>query len=49
MVVYIWIEIFCKIDFDGDGKINGEELGDFVCIWNVGDRLVGSVFGYFGM
>ena len=29
-------------DSDGDGKTNGEELGDPDCVWEVGDVLIPS-------
>lgn len=35
----IWSEFFCRMDFDGDGKLNGEELGDLNCVWREGDIL----------
>ena len=28
-------------DSDGDGKTNGEELGDPECVWKVGQKLTG--------
>lgn len=46
---HIWTETLCKTDSDGDGKTNGEELGDPACIWNVGDRPAGSAPGHPGM
>ncbi|KAL3312323.1 hypothetical protein Ciccas_009087 [Cichlidogyrus casuarinus] len=27
---------FCRLDSDGDGKTNGEELGDPNCVWTQG-------------
>ncbi|XP_052721511.1 temptin-like [Crassostrea angulata] len=46
---HIWTETLCKTDSDGDGKTNGEELGDPACIWNVGDRPAGSASGHPGI
>ena len=34
----IWSEILCVKDSDGDGKTNGEELGDPLCQWREGVR-----------
>jgi len=31
-----WTEDLCRMDSDGDGKTNGEELGDPDCVWNIG-------------
>lgn len=31
-----WTEALCKMDSDGDGRSNGEELGDPQCIWQPG-------------
>ncbi|CAG5134167.1 unnamed protein product [Candidula unifasciata] len=31
---HAWNEILCKKDSDGDGKTNGEELGDPECGWS---------------
>lgn len=33
----IWSESLCRMDSDGDGKSNGEELGDPNCVWREGD------------
>ena len=30
---YAWDETICRRDSDGDGKTNGEELGDPNCVW----------------
>ena len=30
---YAWDETICRKDSDGDGKSNGEELGDPNCVW----------------
>lgn len=32
-----WTKELCFKDSDGDGKTNGEELGDANCIWQKGD------------
>ncbi|ELU02341.1 hypothetical protein CAPTEDRAFT_106799, partial [Capitella teleta] len=34
---YKWSDCICKRDSDGDGKTNGEELGDPDCVWKEGD------------
>jgi len=31
-----WTEALCKLDSDGDGATNGEELGDPCCEWKAG-------------
>nr|KAG5700389.1 hypothetical protein BaRGS_029641 [Batillaria attramentaria] len=31
-----WTESLCRKDSDGDGRTNGEELGDPNCVWKVG-------------
>ena len=33
----MWDECLCKTDSDGDGRTNGEELGDPDCVWKTGD------------
>ena len=33
-----WDECLCRADSDGDGKTNGEELGDPDCVWTMGDE-----------
>merc|ERR1719502_1078584 len=33
-----WTEALCKMDSDGDGQTNGEELGDPCCLWSRGDH-----------
>jgi len=35
---YIWDSCICKHDSDGDGKTNGEELGDPDCVWRPGSQ-----------
>ena len=32
-----WTVDLCRTDSDGDGKTNGEELGDPECTWQPGD------------
>jgi len=32
----VWDEIICRMDSDGDGRTNGEELGDPNCVWTPG-------------
>src|SRR6218665_1962168 len=34
----VWNETICKNDSDGDGKTNGQELGDPNCIWKKGSN-----------
>ncbi|KAK3588010.1 hypothetical protein CHS0354_014541 [Potamilus streckersoni] len=34
----IWNETLCRTDSDGDGKTNGEELGDPQCKWNPSNK-----------
>jgi hypothetical protein len=34
---YTWTKELCELDSDGDGKTNGEELGDPCCVWSPGD------------
>ena len=32
-----WDRCLCETDSDGDGKTNGEELGDPLCTWSPGN------------
>ncbi|CAL1525853.1 unnamed protein product, partial [Lymnaea stagnalis] len=32
-----WTKAFCTLDSDGDGRSNGEELGDPDCVWKPGN------------
>ena len=32
-----WDGCLCREDSDGDGRTNGEELGDPNCVWTEGD------------
>ncbi|KAK3096949.1 hypothetical protein FSP39_005060 [Pinctada imbricata] len=34
---YRWTQELCNKDSDGDGRTNGEELGDPRCVWNEGE------------
>lgn len=31
-----WTEALCRLDSDGDGATNGQELGDPGCVWKLG-------------
>lgn len=31
-----WSRALCELDSDGDGRTNGEELGDPSCVWRIG-------------
>uniref|UniRef100_A0A2C9K4P5 Uncharacterized protein n=1 Tax=Biomphalaria glabrata TaxID=6526 RepID=A0A2C9K4P5_BIOGL len=33
-----WTKALCTADSDGDGRTNGEELGDPSCVWSVGQE-----------
>lgn len=33
---YKWTKTLCRMDSDGDGATNGEELGDPECVWKKG-------------
>ena len=35
-----WTKELCREDSDGDGRTNGQELGDPDCTWKVGMNLV---------
>ena len=35
-VCQVWNDCICRQDSDGDGKTNGEELGDPDCAWTPG-------------
>ncbi|KAL4218744.1 hypothetical protein ACF0H5_021332 [Mactra antiquata] len=35
---FVWDQTFCRKDSDGDGKTNGEELGDPDCEWTKGAK-----------
>ena len=34
-----WTKELCEADSDGDGKTNGEELGDKYCVWRKYDVM----------
>eukprot|EP00892_Ulva_mutabilis_P012914 jgi/Ulvmu1/9996/UM059_0045.1 len=36
---YQWTAHFCRADSDGDGRTNGQELGDPCCVWHAGKPL----------
>lgn len=36
---YQWTQDLCEADSDGDGRSNGEELGDPCCVWRAGQPL----------
>ncbi|OQS02486.1 hypothetical protein THRCLA_05133 [Thraustotheca clavata] len=38
-----WTTALCKLDSDGDGATNGEELGDPCCTWKSGATLALSI------
>ena len=33
----VWNRTLCEKDSDGDGRTNGEELGDPDCVWQEGN------------
>ncbi|KAL3870623.1 hypothetical protein ACJMK2_038671 [Sinanodonta woodiana] len=38
-----WTKALCNLDSDGDGKTNGQELGDPNCVWSPGQSPLKSV------
>ena len=40
-----WSETLCSMDSDGDGRSNGEELGDPDCVWTEDDELPSEIEG----
>ncbi|KAL3870626.1 hypothetical protein ACJMK2_038674 [Sinanodonta woodiana] len=38
-----WTKALCQLDSDGDGKTNGQELGDPNCVWSPGHSPLKSV------
>ena len=38
----VWTVELCQKDSDGDSRSNGEELGDPLCLWKIGDTPAGS-------
>ncbi|CAG5132239.1 unnamed protein product [Candidula unifasciata] len=41
----VWTERVCRLDSDGDGLTNGEELGDPKCLWTPGSGLPARTTG----
>ena len=39
----VWDECICQSDSDGDGRTNGEELGDPDCKWKPGSPNPSSI------
>lgn len=39
---YQWTQELCEADSDGDGRSNGQELGDPCCVWTPGQPLPGG-------
>ncbi|XP_071096535.1 tyramine beta-hydroxylase-like isoform X2 [Haliotis cracherodii] len=39
---HTWTQDFCRLDSDGDGMTNGQELGDPNCVWNAGSDTAPS-------
>ncbi|XP_060560571.1 temptin-like [Ruditapes philippinarum] len=46
---HTWTVALCNKDSDGDGKTNGEELGDPKCVWTKGATPAGSATGHPGI
>jgi len=38
-----WTEDLCQTDSDGDGRTNGQELGDPQCTWKLGDKSADGI------
>ena len=47
-VIQVWTAALCMMDSDGDGMLNGVELGDPNCGWINGDASPGPVLGHPG-
>lgn len=45
---HTWTVDLCRKDSDGDGKSNGEELGDPNCTWVAGNTAEGKSTGHPG-
>jgi hypothetical protein len=45
---HTWTAALCALDSDGDGKTNGEELGDPTCVWTQGATPTGAATGHPG-
>jgi len=46
---YLWTPELCQLDSDGDGRSNGEELGDPDCVWMEGDDPDGPAMSHPGI
>ncbi|KAL4233044.1 hypothetical protein ACF0H5_007730 [Mactra antiquata] len=46
---HVWTAALCHKDSDGDGKTNGEELGDPNCVWTVGATAEQKASGHPGI
>ncbi|XP_060591796.1 temptin-like [Ruditapes philippinarum] len=46
---HAWTAALCALDSDGDGKTNGEELGDPTCVWTQGTTPTGAATGHPGI
>lgn len=44
-----WTEELCRLDSDGDGRTNGEELGDVDCVWFEGQEPAGPAVSHPGI
>ena len=43
---YEWTDLFCRLDSDGDGFVNGAEMGDPCCIFQTDNELFKSSDAY---
>ncbi|XP_048768193.1 temptin-like [Ostrea edulis] len=46
---HTWTQKLCNSDSDGDGKSNGEELGDAECVWVKGGKPAKDATGHPGI
>ena len=46
---FVWNTALCESDSDGDGRSNGEELGDPNCQWGEGDVPLGPALSHPGI
>ncbi|XP_034322252.2 temptin [Magallana gigas] len=46
---HVWNEALCRADSDGDGKTNGEELGDPNCVFTLGSTPSQASSGHPGI
>ena len=46
---FVWTEKLCRADSDGDGRSNGEELGDPNCVWQEGQVPFGPALSHPGV